>query len=128
LFNAFLLQRSPQRIGRGHARADCPVMRWCQYRFGNFLIECSRPIFGLGRVAPPSRRFWVSEHVGIAGADDPPAPALVAEQVAAAFADSGDAVLPGQHARPLQRLQRRGDGGAGTAAWRTLSPPRVHPM
>jgi len=31
----------------------------------------------------------------------------------AAFADSGDAVLPGQHAGPFQRLQRLGYGTAG---------------
>ena len=60
-----------------------------------------------------NRRFRVAEHVGVAGADDPPAPATVAEQVGAALADPGQPVLPGQHAGQLQHLQRLGDGGAG---------------
>jgi hypothetical protein len=34
---------------------------------------------------------------------------MAAEQVGAGLADPGDAVLPGQHARPLQRFQRLGD-------------------
>ena len=62
--------------------------------------------------------FRVAEGVGVGGPDHPPAPALVAEQVAAALADPGDAMLPGQHAGPLQRLDGLRHRAAGTAALR----------
>ena len=63
--------------------------------------------------------FRVAEGVGVGGPDHPPAPALVAEQVAAALADPGDAMLPGQHAGPLQRLDGLRHRAAGTAALRS---------
>ena len=83
-------------------------------RIKNLLVQCSRRIFGLGsrnagepRLAGRgTRRRW---RCGSPASGSP----IAAEQVALALADPGDAVLPGQHAGPLQHLQRLGDGAAG---------------
>src|SRR3954462_3721028 len=79
----------------------------CLYRIKNILILCSSRIFGL--------RSGIPENIGIRGADHPPAPAVAAKEVLAALADPGDAMLPGQHAGPLQRLQRLGNRATGAA-------------
>jgi hypothetical protein len=70
------------------------------------LVLCSRLIFGL----IGGRSFSLLRVVECVGAAmHAPLPANAPEQVGAALADAGDAMLPAQHAGPLQHLQRPGD-------------------
>src|ERR1700751_4635920 len=90
---------------RKFERAVCALCR-CLYRIKNILILCSGLIFRLGSKTDETSGFRIMEHVGVRGADRAPTPRDAAEQIGAALADAGEAMLPGQHASPFQRLQR----------------------
>src|SRR6185312_16150510 len=79
------------------------------YRTKNHLVLCSGLIFGLIGGGPRNLLLRVTECVGVAAAMHAPLPADAAEQIGAALADAGDAMLPGQHAGPFQHLQRLGN-------------------
>ena len=69
-----LLNAAPNRA-KARSSGLSGVGSWCQYRFKNFLVPSSRPIFGLTRQDAVRAVQQVAEHRRVAGADHAPAPA-----------------------------------------------------
>jgi hypothetical protein len=106
---------APGRHERRSRRLQCGFLGHAQMHVHDqeSVDHVFSPIFGLRKKPAGFRRIWIGEHVGIRRSDDTPTPAIMPEQVLTTFADSGDAMLPGQHACPLERLQRLSNCGAG---------------
>src|SRR5690242_3454687 len=94
LFNAFLCCQRGAESGKRKFEGAVEIACGCCYRIKNILILCSAQIFGLGSRSTSKLQFRIMEHVGIRCADQPPAPIDAAEQIDAAFADAGAAMLP----------------------------------